>query len=80
MAHFAVVKLSYIMEDTSFGLLSTFPVKLTAMYLYKRSKMAIIISDERDLGSGIVLYYRSLQKSTLSQNQSVAQSNSHNLN
>ena len=60
MAHFAVVKLSFIMEDASFSLLY-FPCEINCNVFYKRGKMAIIISDERDLGSGIVLHYRSLQ-------------------
>ena len=48
MAHFAVVK---TLEDASFGLLY-FPCEINCNVFYKRGKMAIIISDERDLGSG----------------------------
>ena len=72
MAHFAIIKLSYIMEDKFWS-------TVIAMYLYIRSKMAIIISDEHDLGSGIVLHYRSLQNINFKP-KSVAQSNSQSLN
>ena len=77
MAHFAVVKLSFIMEDESFGLLY-FPCEINCNVFYKRGKMAII-SDERDLGSGIVLHYRSLRNINYKP-KSVAQSNSRSLN
>ena len=56
MAHFAVVKLSFIMKYANFGLLY-FPCEMNCSVLYKRGKMTIIISGERDLGSGIVLHY-----------------------
>ena len=71
MAHFAVVKLSFIMGDTGFGLLY-FPCEINCNVFYKRGKMAIIISDERDLGSGIVeVAIDHCEVSTISQNQSL---------
>ena len=70
MAHFAVVKLSFIMEGASFGLLY-FSCETNCNVFYKRGKMAIIISDERDLVSGIVLHYRSLRNINYNQNQSL---------
>ena len=72
MAHFAVVK---TLEDASFGLLY-FPYEINCNVFYKRGKMAIIISDERDLGSGIVLHYRNINYKP----KSVAQSNSRRFN
>ena len=75
MAHFAVVK---TLEDASFGLLY-FPCEINCNVFCKRSKMAIIMSDERDLGSGIVLHYRSFQNINYKP-KSVAQSNSRRLN
>ena len=78
VVHFAVVKLSFIMEDARLGLLY-FPSELDCNVVYKRCKMAIIILDERDLGSGIVLHYRSLRNINYKP-KSVAQSNSRSLN